>query len=271
MSNNKIKVAWDKLNPNEENIQRILTKIHDDKNRRKGFSRKVLFIAAAITALTITTVFANSNALIETIFGNSRAVQVDEVINPNITRYVYHYVNDRLIGTSILDSYYFRVSNPDSETREIASQRGDIYTVKEANRYAPFTIAEPTYIPQHLHLWQILLPRYYDDAYACGATLIYTNELDILALMLHQRYVGPDGYFVFESVHPIEKVMVDGVEALLVEEPTGGANPEQMSRQLMWISDGIFFKLMNNEAYDIEGNWLGLDLETMIAIAESIR
>ena len=272
MNNEKIKDAWDKLNPNEESKQRILTKIHGGKNRHKGrFSRKVLLIAAAITALTITTVFANSNAFREIIFGNSRAVQVEEVVNPNITRYAYRYVNDMLIESRALDSYYFRVGNSNNETREITSQRSGIYTVEEANRYAPFAIAEPTYIPQHLYLWQISLPRYYDATYANGAMLIYVNELDIMVLMLLQSYVGADGYFVFESVHPIEKIMIDDVEALLVENPNGGANPGQISRRLMWISEGMFFELTNMEAYDAEGNWLGLDLEAMIAIAESIR
>ena len=65
--------------------------------------------------------------------------------------------------------------------------------------------------------------------------------------------------------------MIGDVEALLVINEDGGANPGQVSRQLKWISNGIFYELWNHEAHDIVGIDLGLDLETLVAIAESIR
>jgi len=272
MSNEEIRTAWSKLNPDDEGIQRIMSKIHTGREQRKSrISVKTLLIAAAIIALTVVTVFAGSSTIREIIIGGSRATQVETVENPNITHYAHLYSDGVRVETRILDSFYFRVNNPDRYTPAITSQRGSIFTVEEANRYAPFTIAEPTFIPEHLHLGEILLPRFDEETYAFGAMLLYHNESGIMSLILVQRYVGPEGYFVLESTHPIKKIMIGDAEALLLINENGGANSGQVSRQLKWISDGTFFELMNTEAYDIEGNDLGLSLEILVAIAESIK
>jgi len=58
MNEEKIKNAWDKINPNEEKKQRIMRKIYEAQSQHKrGFSTKVSLIVAIVASLTITTVF----------------------------------------------------------------------------------------------------------------------------------------------------------------------------------------------------------------------
>jgi len=273
MNNEKFKDAWNKLNPDEESRQRILGRIENKQKQPKGrISTKMLLIAAVITILSVTTVIAGSSTIREIIFGNSRAIQVEEVANPNITQYAYVYINEHLVRARNLDTYYLTINNPDIDSREIVSYRWGISSVEEANRYVPFTITEPAFVPEHLHLSEISLPQYEDGSYTNGAMLLYLiNENAMLGFWLVQRYVGPDGYFNFESTQTIERVMIGDVEGLFVLNENGGANPWQASRRLMWISDGIFYDLFSMEANDSKGNEFGLDLETMIAIGESVR
>jgi len=270
MNNEKLKATWDCLGPSQESRERILAKVQAGKKQhRRKPSIKVLLIAAAIMALASTTLIAAySNSVREIMLGRSRVMQTESVENPNVILRAYCGHNESFVR--VLDSFYLGIYTEDDRPT-IASQRGDIATVEEANRYAPFTIVEPAYVPAHLHLGLILLPRYYDGSYARGVILSYVNDIGAPAFCITQRYIGLNGYFVFKSTHYIETVMIGDIEAVLVTNPNGGANPGQVSRELKWVSNGIFYILRNIEAHDARGYNLTFSLETMVAIANSIR
>ena len=284
MNDNKIKAAWEKLNPSEESKQNIMNKIVRQNHRKLRFPFKVMLVAAVICILSIASVVAYTSHIREFAFGGSRARQVEYVANPNTTRYVHYFHNGVYNRSDAVDSYFIRIETPGLDP--IIYQQPEFTTIEEAllyapfvsfltmeeaNHYAPFTISEPSFVPENIRLDRILLLPNDDDTYAHVAHLRYFNENNILSFWIKQLYVGPEGYFVYESEHSKEKVMIGDIEALFVERPRWYGNPGEMHRELMWISDGVFFSLGSNDGIDRNGNGLGLDFETMVDIAKSIR
>ena len=276
MNEKRIKSAWDKLNPTEESKQKIMYKIAGQHQRKRRLPFKTLLLAGAICLLSVASVAAYTGYIQDFLFGSSRARQVEYVENPNRTQYVHYFHGGVYQGSQVADADYFRLVAPG--IAPITYERPAFATLEEALLYAPFIsflsmeeaqyqapfpLRQPIFMPENTSGDRILLLPNADGTYAPIAHMQFTNVRGTPHFWLKQSYVGPEGYFIFESEHGKEKVMIGDIEALFVER--------QRDRELMWIADGVFFSLGNRSGIDRNGNNLGLNLETMVRIAESIR
>ena len=163
-------------------------------------------------------------------------------------------------------------------------QVGHEKTVEEISQRAMFTIKEPIYLSHVRWLGRPYMRMYTlvsidEDGYIYGVILTYSSPAGLpFAFTLSQWYAGEDGYFEIETTNPIEKVMIGDIEALLVEyviDDGGGIlNPrireaDMIKRELFWMQDGIVFSISGYE--NVRTPFASIDLETLIAIAESIE
>jgi len=276
MDNEKIKNAWDKLNPNEERKQSIMNKIQENMQenqnpRKRRISGRTVLIAAIIAALTITTALAYGGVIQEFIFGDSRAVRVEVVEEPNTQGTASYWIDGEEI--EVVETEPMRIAVYNQNGVELIGRVSDTTPFYVGlpmdgwdewdDQYAPFTIRKPSYLPMDsaLSLVQLAQDEYGD---AVAVTLNFTFGGGS-SWVLGQFYVGQEGYFELETTYPIEKVMIGDIEALLMEMPIAVSGVDQTWRVLTWMSDGYVFML--DHAADTTQ---GLDLETLIAIAESI-
>jgi len=230
---------------------------------RRRLPVKVAVIAAVIAAFLLTSAFAYGSEIVSVIkqimFGDSIATQVvSDSENP--------YVG----GWGVMDR--------EDLSEDTDYPLGLFDTLEEARQAVPFTIREPSYLPDNVTglrdvgVWRVEDP---DNPWMHFVNLSYSIALknggeSILQLM--QIYGGSDAYLDIESVSPIEKVMVGETEAVLVSAPEkfllddGSViiNDDIIGYTLYWIKDGIAYEL-SADYHD------GYTPDTMIRIAESIN
>ena len=309
MKDKKIIDAWDKLNPNADEKLRIMEKVREGQgiDKRRGISVRSLLIAVVILVLGTVSVVAYNSEVRRIMFGESVATEVEVVNMPNMRR---------TIITS--DGYYvtfgqsrLRVYNPSLRLYErlgsdyrgfpfaplhiyIASYSTfeDDTTIDESNQRTMFTIKEPiaylttTRRGSEMRLFSHSLFYLIGDDYAYGTFLIYYTGGEIVdstfwaySFSLGQWYAGEGGYFEVETTSPIEKIMINDTEALLIEhvlEEDDRAllfsrtmyGREMAHREIIWMKDGVVYVL---SGFSGVRGFTHLDLETLIDIAKSIR
>jgi len=305
MKNEKIIDAWDKLSPSADEKLRILGKVCEGQgiDKRRGISVRSLLIAAVILALGTVSVVASSSEVRRIVFGESLAIQQEIVNEPNwgsiVTTGDDGYLNllqSRLRVYSTSLNLYERLGEfyrdfPFSPSCVL--QDGFGVTIEESNLLTRFAIKEPVYLPSprsaewsrgNMRILTHSLVYLEGDDYAYGAILTYHGPSRVsyeadwrISFMLSQWYVGEEGYFEVITADPIQKVMISGIETLLMEhlihDPSGILTPissdtQMIQRELIWMMDGVVYSMIS-----ISGtrDFIDLDLETKIAIAESIR
>jgi len=253
MSKHIYKNMMDQAEPSAELIVKTksnMTEAAPHTIRRRPKLRTLL-IAAAVLALSVTAAFAASGELREVIsqvvFGRSGIKQVDE------------------FGDGYENAYlYVRVWNNNYSCYSRYAGETEFQTLGELRQAASFEVKEPHYLLEGMELRDVYGFRFrrgdnkFDvkgDYY--GAWLWY--EYDDGGFGFHQYYVGADTFYEIETTNPIQKVMIGGAEAaVILRDMDGDGSVVWIS--MYWIKDGI--------AYEMESPTF--DLETMIAIAESI-
>jgi len=222
---------------------------------------RAALIVAFIGVIALITAFTFGNEIVTAIrqlmFGDSIAIQV--VSDDD------HFVGSwGVMNRSDLDAIDYPV--------------GVFYTLDEARQAAPFTIREPSFLPDNVTglrgvgVWRLECSdnpwKHFVDL---NYNILLENGANVI-LMLRQTYAGPDAYFFIENVSPMELVMVGGSEAVLISAPdtyirydgTVVINEDIIGFTLHWLHDGIAFTLSADHH-----DWY--TPEVMIAIAESVR
>jgi len=233
-----------------DNVYHTLTRLPKVVTYTKA-RRPVIVIAACfvlVFAMSVTA-FAYGgeilNAIKSFMFGDSSATQVE-------------YIEDRIVSMVIVNR---------SELVDHDKGTGLVHydSLEEANRYVPFTVKVPSYLPDNVIGFShpIIAQRKLDGTAGYDVFIQYKvddpDNIDELNLMnIDQYYIGPNAYIELETIAPIQKVMVGDVEALLVS--TEGYL-DYVQFFLYWIKDDILYEVING-CYD---------LETIITIAESVH
>jgi len=237
------KETFAELRASEDTIREVLKMTRTRKIHFKAL--RIIPIAAVIVLLLSATAFAYGGeivgALKEFMFGNSSAVQVDEIENAVL--------KFRIVNRSVADP-----------TKMYGLDRFD--TIEEANRFAGFTIKAPSYLPENViglyHVWV-----QGNEAGTPGNEVFiqYNVETPGGTANFHigQYFAGADAYIELETIEPIQKVMVGDIEASLVytEDSTPG-----VQYHLYWMKNDILYQFLVPVGC--------FDFETALAIAESI-
>jgi len=252
MSDERVRVAFDKFNLSAEGKRRIYDKVHVKRNKRKmKFGERSMLVAAIIMAITMTTVIAYNSEIQRFVFGSSVAVEVEALADGHgwlggiiVSSY------DGEVGTVSLSPRNFRVYNPSFNLAERLGEyyrsfpfASGVYTefidnwnnyvkVEEVSQHAMFTIKEPSYLPNFRGELQqrvgelpmsISFVRLDEDGDVFGAILSYSTISPVgyanwdEAFTLQQWYVGLTGHFEIVTTDPITKVMLGDIPAVLVE------------------------------------------------------
>jgi hypothetical protein len=224
--------------PDPSLIQNVINNLPEPAARKSAGKHplRVALIAAILAAFSLTAAFAYGGTVWRFMFGKSSAARVEEIDG----------------GEGVIQ---YAVTN-----RELPANRTDygghirFDTVEEANQFAPFTIKSPQYLPENMELSHVSVQQYTDGTAGYDAIVHYWVKTpnSTYGLGIFQYYAGPDGYIDLLTIYPVEKVMVGGIEASLVDA--------EGSYHLYWVKDGVAYE-MTNRFYGIE---------TLVAIAESV-
>ena len=242
------------ISPSEALRDRVMQSVGDGEIKHRAFKRrlsiKAAIIAAVIATLVLTTAATYGsevvNAIKQVIFGDSIGTQIDSE-------------HELYIGS-------WGIMNRNNLDGAVDYPLGLFDTLEKARLAAPFYIKEPSYLPEsiaglrNVGVWRLEDP---DNPWMHFVTLNYDLKGDGRLLELKQVYAGPDAYIKVETISSIGKIMVGDIEALLVSSDGHDDVINDQSYSLWWIKDGIAYELSSYQ--DIA------DLETLIAIAESIQ
>ncbi|MCL2820274.1 MAG: hypothetical protein FWD38_05525 [Oscillospiraceae bacterium] len=238
------------------------------RKRRKSFINvKTIKIQTLLIAFLImflisgTTVFAYSTGIVsvlkQVVFGDSIARQV--VFDDDFTAGTMGVINRTELSTA-----------PDYT-------QGLYTTLEEARLIAPFSIREPSYLPdnvtglQSVGVWRVETT---ETPWLHYVIIVYDITLkngNSSVLQLWQTYAGDNAFLLIDNISPVEKVIIGDIEGVLISS-TGyfyDIDGKQIfddnitAYHLNWLKDGIAYNL-HVEYHD------GYTLETMIKIAESI-
>lgn len=265
---------------NAENIRSIfLQKARQQNSVKKRKPLKRIMLAAAVAAVLFAftgVAMANADrlsemagAIREIVFGSGIAVELPD--------YVQNRPPDEIFGSSLI-----MVRNSSSIeswasyiTRDVIPQT-IVPTYEDARLYASFPIMLPQYLPANAAFGDFVL-TWYDDVTAFGVGVGIENILpgSIFSAGLRQTYVGPDAYLWIEQINPYEMSSINiGDNEAFVWDAIMGPSLEGdniFQREILWISDGIFFTLGLTTTVERWTEYSESDMEKLIAIAESIR
>ena len=261
------------VKPSEALHDRIMKSVVSGRDFQRFYRRKsyvrVAILAAVIAAFLLTTAATYGSEIVaaikQVIFGDSIGTQI-------VPEHELYLGSWGIMNRSNLDG---AVDYP----------LGVFDTLEEAREAAPFYIREPAYLPdsvsglRSIGVWRVEDP---DNPWMHFVSLNYEIpfkfEVDGVVvsgtrlLSLEQTYGGPDAYISVNTIFDIEKTMVGSNEAVLIHNEGRSLTvdaeviivPQNKSYTLCWMNDGIAF-VLENDYPD------GVDLDTMIKIAESVR
>ncbi|MDR0491567.1 MAG: DUF4367 domain-containing protein [Oscillospiraceae bacterium] len=310
MSKSVYKDMMDQVRPNNELIlktKRNMVTLAEggDATRQQTVRWKpklvMVLVAAFLVAVFATTAIAYGNeigsVLRQIIFGDSSVNQIYDS-NKSQLEIARNEMSDGIVvhssTTGIRTEAGFRFEiigrsvDPAADSLNAFEGIGEyegFATVDEANRYAPFTIAEPSNLPEGAVLELVKVYCFEDSSLSYDATLRYNIEYDILdennevigsgvgSIHLIQRYAGPDAFIEGTVEYPltIEKSMVGDSEAIIInsnlaeladmEDDIGNKG---LNMTIIWLKKEVYYELFASLALDI------CDRDMLIAIAESI-
>ena len=245
-----------KIKPSEDTLSEVM-KMTENK---RGTAPKTLLIAAVISVLTfalVGTAFAYGDEIIQFMFGDSRAEQVD-FIDSN---------TDEDGSTSTFLTKFEIVDASDVVGyRNSPEYRNHDYTYEsfssfeDAHQAAPFDMKKPSYIPDDATLRDVEIIRLNDHTYSYDAQLYYSvrqpDGKDSF-LLLNQFYAGPGAYVDLKVVNEftLERIMIGDIEAMMIQD--------DVLTVIYWMKDEIFFAMSSTITN-------GYDLETLLKIADSV-
>ncbi len=233
--------------PGAELRERILTQtqITPPRRVRRKIGLRTVLVTAVLVTVFVTTAFAVSNALREIVFENHNIEQYEpgEINHDGI---------EGIVGTYGVRDSYFNVSD--------YAGASTFNTVEELAEAAEFEVKEPSFLPENATLSQVVGVRYTEEEKIYEAHLGYhferVTETSYHGYMINfrQSYIGENARMEIKTVYPIQKVTVNGHEATAILENSQG------DIELYWMEGDMAYHLLTG----------GLDLDTVIAIAESV-
>ena len=271
---------------NSENIKAMFSqKAKSQKTTKKHRSFKWAIRAAVAAAVAVFLVFSGAavvsgtgfaetmrsvtGAIREIVFGNSVVVEL-----PAPAEYLYY--DDELRasglivvrGSSTIENWFaYRTRFTIPQTTATSEE--------DARTYASFPMMLPRYLPLGSGFGDFVL-TWYDETTVYEVGVLIENVLPgrVAHLGLRQIYVGPDAYLWIEQINPYEisAVMIGGIEAIALDLKMGPTVDGEyvMQREILWISDGIFFTLGFTTLYDEWVEHHASDMEMLVAIAGSV-
>ena len=263
---------------------------------RSPRSRAIIAASLAIiTALVLTTAFAYGETIVEKIrqivFGDSSVSMVYDPQNSSVEVDIGE--NGMAIRTNAENTFEIvdRSVEPGTDSLSMKVESGNFErfsNVEEANIEAPFTIMEPSILPENAKLSKVLVYRYPDGTLSYDAMLLYIIDYEIFdaageviglgggGITLIQRYGGPDAYIDGTVLYPftVEKGIVGDNEAIIVntnmpelldmESDFGGDFIKVISMTIVWLKNGVCYELSASLPDYV------CDKDMLLAIAESI-
>ncbi|MCL2044755.1 MAG: DUF4367 domain-containing protein [Oscillospiraceae bacterium] len=224
--------------------ERIISIMSMKKSSFKGIAFAFLLVVG-ITTVYFTSAFS---ANVEIAIGTD--VFVLERLSA--TQLAKHNVDNQTITT------YRIINRIESASESISGRFLQFTTLDEANRFAPFTIKAPSFLPGSLINMSIGVTQRSDATAGYEALIRYSlkilNDPDWECwINMSMDYVGPDAYIEVETGYSIRALMINDIEAIATYSHTIDG------KSLFWIKDGVFYCLSAS-----------LDWDIMIAIAESV-
>ena len=241
----------------EDVIRQADTYLRIAKNRRKHIMLRPLLIGAVIIALSFTTAFATN---------------LPEIIRGLIVRQEEaHYImlapnRYWLSGVTIIDSDYIDYGEP-VNIRKYAE-------LDDLRRETPFTVNGPLFLPENAELSQIYGFYYMSDRRIYTVDLFYEYPIpDAIGgrpgmVFFSQLYIGPGAVMEVVTYDFVEPVTINGGEGFFIS-----VNPElylQDNNEFIYEQYKILYWHNEGFVYGLSSIDVGLDMETMIAIAESV-
>ena len=245
-----------KIKPSEDTLSEVMKMTKD----KRGTAPKTLLIAAVLCVLTfalVGTAFAYGDEIIQFMFGDSRAEQVDSIdseIDENGSTHAFLTKFEIVNASDVVD---YRNS---IEYRNNDFSYESFSSFDEASQAASFDMKKPSYIPDNATVRDVEIIRLNDQTYSYDAQIYYSVRLpdgNDSFLILNQFYAGPGAYVDLKVVDEftLEKIMIGDIEAMMVRD--------DVATVIHWMKDEIFFVMFSTITN-------GYDFETLLKIAESV-
>ena len=222
-----------------------------------------LLIASVIIIAVATTALAYGDDIWQLIFAQ-------QVENVDSEMQIFLYDSDETItmGVSIINSNI-----------DFFKPKGiiDFSTLDELRHAAAFDVRLPSYLPadiMHLTHSYISGLTYDEDEKIYGVTIGYSffedewiDEPQIekrIHFDFNQFYMGIEGQLHIETLSPFQRVMIGSSEGIVIHNTDNNPDPD-----LVWSVLSMYWQ-KNGVLYIIHSYGEGLDIDTMIKIAESL-
>lgn len=245
-------------------LQSANTQTEPPRRVRRRMGLRTMLIAAALVLAFVTTAFAYGDVIRQFMFGNSNAEQVEAILINNSDNPEEPFNVEELVKVVNRASV---ARSGDDGTLDSLLPKERFNSIEDAQKAAPFLLKEPSFLPESLanHPERYTRIPFFDDgtyAYTAETTFAEIQANNGGRFVFGQIYIGSEACFDVKTTRTIEKMEVNGTEALVLYGESETSTWDS-TVTIAWIKDKVAYILTGSGPFRY-------DLDTMIAIAESV-